>query len=222
MKIIIADHQVLFREGLSSLLNNQPDIEVIDVFGSLNDAVSRIIKLIPDILLFDVGPRIDDGLNALRTIHKRQPAIKAIVMANDVTDELLINSLRCGAKGFLLKNSKFENILFSIRAVERGEAALSRQMTRRLLDELSHHDLQDDPVHTSIDKLTAREYEVFGLLASGATNRQIAEDLYISENTVKIHVHNILNKLNLRNRREVAKFAQFYGTESSALAKSVE
>jgi len=220
VKIIIADHQVLFREGLSSLLNSQPDIEVINDVGSVNEAVSLLIEFKPDIFLLDIGPRFEEGLNVIRTIHNQQPEIKTIVLANEVTDELLINSLRNGAKGYLLKNNQFENILTSIRAVGRGEAALSRQMTRRLLDELSRHESQEDYAYHSIDKLTEREFEIFGLLAAGMTNRQIADELYISENTVKIHVHNILNKLKLNNRRETAKFASLQGIELSELTNT--
>jgi two-component system NarL family response regulator len=95
-------------------------------------------------------------------------------------------------------------------------------MTRRLVDELSRQEISDDPVFSSIETLTAREFEVFGLLASGETNRQIAEVLYISENTVKIHVHNILKKLKLRNRREAAKFAHLRGIELSNLVDFIE
>ena len=206
MKIIIADHQVLFREGLSSLLNSQPDIEVIDVIDSVNKVISATIDYKPDILIFDIAPHYFEGLDVIRTLQNQQPGTKVIVLTNEMTNTLLFNSLMSGAKGFLLKNNQFEYILSSIRAVERGEAALSRQMTRSLLDELSRQEVREDNFLSSMDKLTEREYEIFGLLTSGMTNRQIADELYISENTVKIHVHNVLKKLKLKNRREAVKF----------------
>jgi DNA-binding NarL/FixJ family response regulator len=222
MRIIIVDPQVLFREGLSSLLNNQPDIEVIDEIGSINGAYNRVIESQPDILLIDIGPRIDEGVNAIRTIHSHQPLIKVIILANEISDELLVNSLRSGAKGYLLKNTKFEDILSAIKSVECGEAALSRKMTRRLLDGLSDQDHHDDLDYSSIHKLTKREYEVFGLLTLGLSNQQIAEELFISENTVKIHVNKVLNKLNLRSRRETTKFVYLRGMESPGSSNADE
>lgn len=222
MRVLIVDNHILFREGLSSLLQNQEDIEVVGDVGSASEAVARVFDLKPDVVLIDVSPQAQEGLNAIKTMVSHQENIKIIVLANLDTDEMLINSVRYGAKGFLLKNSKFEVILSSIRAVERGEAAISRKMTRRVLDEFYRQEDYGDPTISSLDKLTARELEIFGFLTSGVSNRQIAEKLYISENTVKIHVHNILEKLQLRNRREAAKFAHLQGLEYSAVMDTSE
>ena len=222
MRVLLVDNHVLFREGLSSLLQNQPEIEAVDGVGTLREAVAKALEHKPDIVMIDIDMYTEEGLNTIRSILTHRPETKIIVLSNNDPDHLFINALKCGAKGYLLKNTKFEIILCSIKAVERGEAALSRKMTRRLVDEFARQDDGDGPAFSSIDKLTAREFEIFGHLASGASNREIADQLYISENTVKIHVHNILDKLNLRNRREVAKFAHFQGLEFSTLLNSVE
>ncbi|MEE9459917.1 MAG: response regulator transcription factor [Candidatus Bathyarchaeia archaeon] len=222
MRIVLVDNHILFREGLSGLLQNQPDIEVVGEAGSASEAVARVFELKPDVVLIDITPQVNEGLNAIKTMVNNKADTKIIVLAHHDTDEMLINSLRYGAKGFLLKNSHFEVVLRSIRAVERGEAALSRRMTRRILDEFCSQEESGDPVISSLDKLTARELEIFGILTSGITNRKIAEELFISENTVKVHVHNILDKLQLRNRREVAKFAHLQGLEFSVVTNAAK
>lgn len=208
MRVLIVDRQILFREGLSSLLQGQPDIEVVGEAGASAEALSMALELQPDIVLIDFGSGVKDGLDAIRAIHSRQREIGVIVLTHDDSDALLFNALKSGARGFLLKTSGIDVILDSLWAVMRGEVALSRAMMRRFLDRFTSQVGPDEPVQASLDRLSRRELEIFGYVASGASNRQIADRLFISENTVKIHVHNILEKLNLNNRREIAAFAQ--------------
>lgn len=212
MKILIIDNHVLFREGLASLLDSQPDMEVIGEAKSADDGVAETFELKPDLVLIDVISPKDESLLAVKSIHRQNPDIKVVILANHKSDDLLFAALRAGAMGYLLKNSSFENVIASLRALDRGEAALSRSMTRSVVEEFARlggettsHEQEE------LDKLTVREVDVLKLLTTDATNREIAENLFITENTVKIHVSNILEKLNLRNRREAANYARRQG-----------
>jgi DNA-binding NarL/FixJ family response regulator len=211
MKILLVDEHVLLREGLASLLQQQADMKVVGEVGLSDMAVPMAIELEPDVFLIDIAPHIEDGLRIIRQVLAHLSNLEVIVLTNLNSEEYVIEALRCGARGFIHKNSSIDHLLTSIRAVERGEAALSRKMMRRVLVEFSRQEetslSPDDP----LVKLTDRELEVLAHLVAGATNRQIAEYLVISENTVKIHVHNIFEKLKLDNRREVAKFANMPG-----------
>ena len=209
MKIVIIDSHVLFREGLVSLLENQPDMEVVGEAKSSEDGISLICELEPDLVLIHISSPNDEELDAVKKMRMHQQELIVVVLANRESDELLFASLRSGAKGFLLKNSSFENVLASIRALERGEAALSRTMTRSVVDEFVRvcGDFYGTD-HEEFSKLTPREVDVLKLVSTGATNREIANELVITESTVKIHVSNILEKLSLRNRREAGSYAQ--------------
>jgi len=211
MNILLVDEHVLLREGLASLLQQQADIKVVGEVGLSDAAVTTAIDLKPDILLIDIAPQVEEGMRIIRTILAHLPTLEVIILTNLNSDEYVIEALRCGAVGFLHKNSSIDHLLSSIRAVERGEAALSRKMMRRVLIEFARQNEPSNGSDNPLAKLTDRELEVLAHLVAGATNRQIAEYLVISENTVKIHVHNIFEKLKLDNRREVAKFANLPG-----------
>ena len=211
MNILLVDEHVLLREGLASLLQQQADIKVVGEVGLSDAAVTTAIGLKPDILLIDIAPQVEEGMRIIKTIVAHLPNLEVIILTNLNSDEYVIEALRCGAVGFLHKNSSIDHLLSSIRAVERGEAALSRKMMRRVLIEFARQDEPSNGSDHPLAKLTDRELEVLVHLAAGATNRQIAESLVISENTVKIHVHNIFEKLKLDNRREAAKFANLPG-----------
>jgi DNA-binding NarL/FixJ family response regulator len=211
MKILLIDDHVLLREGLASLLQQQKDIEVVGDIGLNDVAVTMAIDLKPDILLIDIAPQIDDGLKIIRAILAHLTDLEVIILTNLSSEEYVIEAIHCGAKGFLHKNSSIDHLLSSIRAVERGEVALSRKMMRRVLVEFARKEEKPQTSPDPLVKLTDRELEVLAYLVAGASNRQIAQNLVISENTVKIHVHNIFEKLKLDNRREVAKFAHLPG-----------
>lgn len=211
MRIVLIDNHVLFREGLSSLLQNQPDIEVIAEARSIKEVYPLIYELMPDLILADLGARPYEGLEIVKEICLNKPEIAVVIMSNEDSDELVLHSLRYGARGFILKSSSLEIVLASIRALPQGEVALSRKMTRRVIDEVFRLESNGRNYQSALDSLTSREYDVLRLLTTGATNRQIAGKLFISENTVKIHVHNILEKLKLRNRHEVTRLTHLIG-----------
>ncbi len=151
------------------------------------------------------------GLDATRAILNDLPETQIIFLTVHDNDERLIAAMRAGAKGYLLKNLSVTKLLASLRAMERGQAAISRTMMARILEEFALSTPANSPSPSPLVGLTSREIEVMRELADGVTNQDIATRLYISENTVKNHIHNILEKLNLHNRREAIDLARKYG-----------
>lgn len=210
MRVLIVDDHILFREGLVGLLRGQPDMEVVGECGTVHDAVEMARAVQPQVILMDFSLPDGSGLDATRTILSEMPQMQIIFLTVHDDDEQMIAAMRAGAKGYLLKNLSVSKLLASLRALERGEAAISRAMMARILEVFAH----TSPNHgapSPLVGLTSREMEVLQELADGITNQEIAARLYISENTVKNHIHNILEKLNLTNRREAITFARQNG-----------
>jgi DNA-binding NarL/FixJ family response regulator len=206
MRILLVDDHVLFREGLVSLLNGQPDFRVVGQAGSVVEAKTMARQLCPDLILMDFGLPDGTGLDATQAILAEQPEIKIVFLTVHEEDDRLFAAIRSGAKGYLLKNVPVTKLLTFLRGTEQGEAAISAAMASRILAEFSRLESpRRDRLATG--ELTLRELEVLRELASGASNREIADRLVIAENTVKNHVRNVLAKLNLRNRREATSFA---------------
>jgi two-component system, NarL family, nitrate/nitrite response regulator NarL len=217
IKILIVDDHVIFREGLVSLFKNQPDFEVIGEAGSVAKAIKISNELQPDLVLLDIGLPDGNGLEATHAILNQNPDTKIVILTVHESDALLFDAIRRGAKGYLLKNTSVSKLVSSLRALERGEAALSRAMTGRILDEFRRMGKISSSGESMLENLTPRELEVLEKLGTDSTNKQIASSLVISEYTVKNHIHNILKKLNFTNRREAAKFSRrvFYNQGSN-------
>jgi len=217
MRILLVDDHVLFREGLVSLLNNQPDLCVVGQAGSVHEAITMTRELCPDLVLMDFGLPDGTGLDATQAILADQPEVKIVFLTVHEEDDRLFAAIRSGAKGYLLKNVPVAKLLAFLRGIEQGEAAITPAMASRLMAEFSRlgHRREFDRMESS--ELTSRELEVLSELAYGATNSEIAKRLIIAENTVKNHVRNILAKLNLRNRREATNFAHRQGLVKSRL-----
>ena len=215
MRILIVDDHILFREGLTGLLRSQPDMEVIGECGTMTEAVCLGLQLKPDVVLMDFSLPDGTGLEATRAILAEQPNTQIIFLTVHDNDERLIAAMRAGAKGYLLKNLSVSKLLASLRALERGEAAISRIMMARILTEFAQSHPPTNGAPSPLIGLTSRELEVLQELANGITNQEIATRLFISENTVKNHIHNILEKLNLHNRREAIEFARKHGLASN-------
>lgn len=211
MKVLLVDHHLLFREGIASLLNAEPDIDVVGEANYVREATQKVQDLHPDLILMEIGAEVLDGLDAIQAICTSNPESSIILLTNHDPDNLLVPALRAGVKGYISKDSSIEKVLASIRCLQRGEVALSRRMTRRALDLLLNNNGRSNHHQHNFGMLTSREMDVIQLLATGASNRTIANELSISENTVKIHVHKILKKLNVRNRREAAHYARQNG-----------
>lgn len=211
MKILLVDDHVLFREGIASILNGQPDLNVIGAAASVKEAISLAIKLKPELILMDFSLPDGTGVDATQAILKDLPDCTIVFLTMHEDDDRLFEAIRFGARGYMLKNVPVSQLLNNIRGLERGEAAISRTMTTRLLNKIA----DTKPLLTlspaEVTHLTERELEILRELDTGASNREIASRLVISERTVKNHVSNILSKLNLKNRREAAHYARNQG-----------
>lgn len=228
IRILIADDDALVRAGLRMLLDVQPDFEVVGEAGDGIEAVALTESLVPDVVLMDIRMPELDGIEATRRITggaSRPPEESAtapsdptddvlaaeprvLVLTTFEVDEYVYDAVRAGASGFLLKRSPPEEVLAGIRVVASGEALLSPSVTRRLLGEFVRTSVEDRPNNNvTIDAITAREREVLELIAQGFTNREIAEQLFVSEGIVKTHVKRILMKLQLRDRVHAVVFA---------------
>ncbi len=211
MKIIIVDDHNLFREGLATILRQEADIEVVGLVGNVQEAVDVVHMLKPDIVLMDFNLPDGTGVEATRKIIQDYPNCKIIFMTMSDREEDMLAAIRAGAVGYLMKNMTPSKLVASLRAVQRGESALSRSMTLRLMRELSRTKEPEPAGDPALGKLTPREKEILVELATGKSNQEIARQLYISENTVKYHVHSILEKVNLRDRKELAQFSIEHG-----------
>ncbi|MBA4398263.1 MAG: response regulator transcription factor [Chloroflexi bacterium] len=208
IKLMVVDDHTIFREGLISLLRQQPDFEVVGEAGLVKEAIAKAASLRPDLILMDIGLPDGSGLEATREIVRCLPDISIVILTILESDELLFDAFHCGARGYLIKNTSITKLLASLRGLQSGEAALSRKQTSKILDEFYRLGKTQITTDEHPDILTHREMEVLEQMGAGASNLQIAEKLVISENTVKNHVHNILHKLKLKNRYEAAEFAR--------------
>jgi DNA-binding NarL/FixJ family response regulator len=212
IELVIVDDHTLFREGLASIIQMEPDIEVSGLAGSVQEAVDVVRKLKPDMVLMDFTLPDGTGADATRLILNEQPDCQIIFLTISESDENLYSAIRSGAKGYLLKNMSPSKLVSSLRRVIDGEAALSRKMTLSLIDRIADQDKSgfSDQMHPALKQLTSREMEVLEEIVKDASNKEIALRLRISVNTVKNHISSILSKLELNNRREAATLARRY------------
>jgi len=206
-KILIIDDQILFREGLMSLIRSTTDFDMVGCAGSVFEGSEMAQLYKPDIILMDFSLPDGTGLDATRAILARLPDCKIVFLTVYAADENLFAALRLGAKGYMLKNVSSTVLLSSLRALDRGEMAVSRKMMSTVLNEYSHIAWPESGAENLLTKLSPREMDILREIEAGATNLEIAEHLFLSVNTVKHHIRNILSKLELKNRREVASLA---------------
>jgi len=217
MKLLLVDDHILFREGLKSLLGSQPGFQIVGEAATGEEAISKTRLQHPDLVLIEIGLKDGSGLETIGNILSHRQETKVVVLTLLELDETMVASIRAGATGYLLKSTPIAKLAATLRAVLDGEAALSRKMMGRILEEFSRQGTNNGKTRSNLDCLTNREIEVLQYIGTGATNREIAENLFITEYTVKNHVHNILDKLELKNRREAARIARNQG-----LVKSVQ
>jgi len=207
LRIVIVDDHAILRDGIVSIIDAQPDFEVVGVADSVASAVEAARNLAPDLMLMDYGLPDGTGLDATRRILSAQPGINIVLLTIHEEDDLLFSAIRSGARGYLLKNINANDLLSKLRGLSQGDAALSSAQTRRILAEFARTDPADSTRPVETNPLTARELEVLAFIASGASNREIGVQLHISRHTVKNHIHNIIEKLGVKNRREAVKLA---------------
>lgn len=213
MRVLLADDHVLFRDGLRSLLEAR-GFEVAGEASTGQEALDRAKALEPEVVLMDLKMPQMDGLTATRLIKASMPAVKVIVLTASEEDEDLFEALKSGAQGYLLKNLRADQLVELLEAAGRGEPALSPALAAKVLAEFARAAEEGPTGRRAQDPnaLTEREMEVLQLLVEGVTtNRELAERLVVSENTVKYHLRNILQKLHLHNRTEVVAFAVRHG-----------
>lgn len=212
LQLLIIDDHVMFREGLISLFQQQPDFEVIGHGGSVDHAVDLYRKLNPDILLLDYYLPDGTGIDAIKTIKGNSPEALIVLLTHSEDDEIVYLAIRHGAKGYLLKSQPAMELVNSLRRVVQGEAALSRRLTSVLIDQVAKQatGATSSEMHPSLKLLSKREMEVLSEIVRDSSNKEIALNLQISVNTVKNHVSNILSKLDVSNRREAASLARKY------------
>ena len=211
IKVLLVDDQGLIRQGLRALLELEPDLEIVGEAENGEQAINLVAELHPDVVLLDIRMPIMDGVAATREIQKRFAKTKILVLTTFDDDEYVSAALQNGAMGYLLKDTPSEELAVAIRAVYKGYTQLGPGIVKKLLTQFSNGTpTQSTPVPSSLAELTPREKEVLRLIATAASNREIAQELYISEGTVKNHVTNILNRLNLRDRTQAAIWANTY------------
>jgi DNA-binding NarL/FixJ family response regulator len=204
--VLIADDQALVRAGFRVLIESEPDIDVIGEAENGADAVSLAQEARPDVILMDVRMPELDGIEATRRIARLESAPRVLVLTTFDLDEYVFDALRAGASGFMLKDRPPEELVAAIRVLAAGEALLSPSVTRRLI---AHFVRQPDERRPppALDELTAREREVFTLVAKGLSNAEIAGRLHMSPPTAKTHVSRILMKLQARDRAQLVVLA---------------
>ncbi len=202
IRVLLADDQSIVREGLASLLQTKPDIEVIAEADNGKIAVMRSLELKPDVVLMDIRMPIMDGVAAIRALTQQAPEIKVLVLTTFDDDEYVTQAMACGAKGYLLKDTPSEELAQAIRSIYKGYTQLGPGLWEKV-NAGANTKVKTPP---EIAELSTREQEVLNLIAQGYSNREIAEELYITERTVKNHVNSILRRLNLRDRTQAAIF----------------
>jgi DNA-binding NarL/FixJ family response regulator len=202
LRLLLVDDHALFREGLISLLSYQDDVTVVGEAEDAEDALAQARTLHPDIVLMDIDLPGEDGVIATQRLKMEIPAVTVVMLTVHDDSQTLFEAIKAGAQGYLVKNVRSRELLEQLRGLTRGEAAISRRMAARILEEIRG---QTEPVGPE-EALTPREMEVLELVVARLSNAEIAARLVVSEHTVKNHMKSILAKLQLRNRHQAAAY----------------
>jgi two-component system NarL family response regulator len=204
IRVLLADDHSLFRAGISSVLSNREDIKVIGEATDGLEAIEKAKKLLPDVILLDLNMPNCSGPEAIQVLQSELPNINILILTISDKETDLMAAIKAGAKGYILKDAELDELIRSIHHIARGGVIVSPSMAAKLLNEFK----KIDAVKNSADSaLSEREGEVLNLVAKGASNKEIAAELFISEHTVKTHLHNIMRKLRVSNRSQVAAYA---------------
>ncbi len=209
IRVLVVDDHALFRRGLQMVLEQEPDIEVVGEAGDGAEAVAQAAETLPDIVLMDVRMPKGGGIDSCAAVHEAVPSAKIIMLTISDEEADLYDAIKAGAMGYLLKEISIEEVAGAIRAVNGGQSLISPSMASKLLTEFAAMVKKSDDraALPTTPRLTPREMEVLKLVAKGLNNRDIAKELFISENTVKNHIRNILERLQLHSRMEAVVYA---------------
>ncbi len=207
LRLLIVDDHTLLRQALRALIDAQENLEVIGEATNGREAVEATERLRPDVVLMDMVMPGLNGIEATRQIHKRAPSCRVLILTAYLEDERLLQALRAGAAGYVVKNSDLEELLLAIQSVHRGNTYFSAAVSQEIaVNEVLLQAKQPSP-KTGYDLLTSREREVLQLIAEGLSNQRIAEELVISVKTVEAHKAHIMSKLHARNRTDLIRYA---------------
>lgn len=207
IKVMLCDDHAILRSGLSRLLGEQEDIEVVGEAENGREAVQKVQELYPDIVLMDIGMPVMNGMEATKQIKKRNPDVKVLVLTMHDNEEYLFQVLQAGASGYVLKKAADSDLINAIHVVARGDCFLYPSAAKMVVEDYLDKLKTGQEPTSSFDSLTDREREILKLVAEGYTNREIAESLFISVKTVETHKSNIMEKLNLHKRAELVRYA---------------
>lgn len=211
IRILLVDDQTMFRAGMRILLSSQPEFEIVGEAADGEEALQKTAALHPDVVLMDLRMPVLDGAAATRRLHASHPEVRVIVLTTFDEDEAIFDGLRSGAIGYLLKDAPTDKLYEAIRAAYKGESFIQPSVAARLVAEFSRLSQQAPAWSALVEPLSARELEVLRLVANGATNREIANQLVLAEGTVKNYVTNIFNKLGVDDRTSAAMRAKELG-----------
>jgi DNA-binding NarL/FixJ family response regulator len=207
VKVFLADDHALFRKALASLLATREGVQVVGEAEDGCQTIDMVREIMPDVILMDVHMPKCNGMKAVRRIKATMPDVLIIMLTVDEHDEILFESIKSGAQGYLLKKLGPQHLFDTLEKVARGEVALSPAIMAKILTEFQRPPTESDGAEGARERLTPREMEVLKRVVRGATNHEIAEALSITENTTKKHVRSILSKLHLQNRVQAAVYA---------------
>jgi len=210
IRVLIVDDHALFRRGLEMVLAEEPDIDLVGEASDGAEAVEKAGEALPDVVLMDIRMPKSSGIEACRAMKEVAPSAKIVMLTISDEEEDLFEAIRAGASGYLLKDIPYDEVADVVRAVHGGQSLINPSMAAKLLTEfaaLAGRDEEERTQQVPAPKLTGREMEVLRLVARGMNNRDIAKELFISENTVKNHVRNILEKLQIHSRMEAVMIA---------------
>jgi DNA-binding NarL/FixJ family response regulator len=212
VRVLIADDQALFREGLRTLLSTRPEVEVVGEAAHGEEAIAMVDRLQPDVVLMDLRMPVMDGIVATAQLRDRWPSIPVLALTTFDDDASLFGALRAGAAGYLLKDVSSETLIAAVTAAARGEAFLQSTVTGRVVAAFARLMESGGPrAEALVLPLSPREREILALVGTGASNKEIADRLCLAEGTVKNHVTNILTKLDVRDRTQAALRARQLG-----------
>ena len=208
IKILLVDDHTMLREGLSFMLSKEPGIQIVGGVSNGEEAVNSLKDYNPDVILMDIMMGGMTGIEATRWIKEQQPAIKVIIISSEVKKEFVSAGIKCGIDGYLPKDADKETLMEAIKAVSQGEKYFNKAITNLIIEDYYNSEKTGRKSRPKVSiGLTKREYEVLEQVASGKSNQEVADTLFISIKTVETHKTNILEKLGLRNTAELVKYA---------------
>ena len=213
IRVLVVDDHAMVRRGVIEALSEREDVEVVGEADDGAQGVEMIRQLVPQVVVMDLQMPGLSGLEATSVLHTELPSVQVLVFTVSESEADLFAAMRCGAKGYILKNTGAEELVRAVLHIAEGGVIVSPIMATKLLDEIAQVPAAKEQQAVSLEGVSPREVEVLQLIAEGASNNEIATTLFISENTVKTHLRNIMDKLHLANRSQAAAYAVWAGLQ---------